>query len=328
MVTLANVANPGRISPKEPMAEQFSAAGAARYLDTAALYWAKSRKCVSCHTDMGYLFARPALRAALRDSGEVRARYERYVTETWQDKRPAQTFNVVVLASALAFNDAQTTGKLHETTRRALELMWKVQRDDGGWKWLKCGWPPMEYDDHYGVTLAALAVGMAPEEYARTDTARAGLEKVRSYLANNPPPSLHHRAMIAWASQRIDGLMSDEQRAKTLEGLLALQRPDGGWSTPGLLSGWKGFRRKDRKPHDTRTSDAYATGFVIVVARSLETPASHFQLQRGIGWLLAKQRVSGKWFTPSPTKDSRHYISNFGTAFAVLALQSCDRLPR
>ena len=133
--------------------------------------------------------------------------------------------------------------------------------------------------------------------------------------------------MVAWASQRIDGLMSDEQRAETLEELLALQRPDGGWSTAGLLADWKAFRRKDGKPHDTKTSDAYATGFVIVVARTLGTPASQPQLQRGIGWLLEKQRVSGKWFTRSPTKDSRHYLSNFGTAFAVLALQSCDKLP-
>lgn len=325
-VTLATVTDPGRISPKEPLARKFSARNAARYLDTAALHWAKTRKCVACHTDMGYLFARPALSKTLRDSGEVRALYERHVTETWKNGPPKEGYNVVIVASGLAFNDMQTTGKLHEATRRALELMWKVQRDDGGWRWLQCGWPPMESDDHYGVALAALTVGLAPEKYAETEAARAGLKKIRSYLANNPPLSLHHRAMVAWASQRVRGLMSDEQRAETLKELLALQRPDGGWSTPGLLADWREFRRKDGKPHDTKTSDAYATGFVIVVARSLGAPAGHPQLQRGITWLLEKQRVSGKWFTRSPTKDSRHYISNFGTAFAVLALQSCDKL--
>jgi len=263
---------------------------------------------------------------ARNDPAAFGALYERYVTETWKNGPPKEGFNVVVVASGLTFNDMQTTGKLHEATRRALELMWKVQRDDGSWQWLKCGWPPMESDDHYGVTLAALIVGLAPEQYAETEAARAGLKKIRSYLEKNQPLSLHHRAMIAWASRRIDGLMSDEQRAETLDELLALQRPDGGWSTPGLLADWKGFRRKDGKPHDTGTSDAYATGFVIVVARNLGEPTSHPQLQRGITWLLEKQRVSGKWFTRSPTKDSRHYISNFGTAFAVLALQSCDKL--
>jgi squalene-hopene/tetraprenyl-beta-curcumene cyclase len=67
-VTLATVTDPGGISPEEPIAEKLSAENAARYLDTAALHWAKTRKCVACHTDMGYLFARPALSTTLRDS--------------------------------------------------------------------------------------------------------------------------------------------------------------------------------------------------------------------------------------------------------------------
>ena len=36
-------------------------------------------------------------------------------------------------------------------------------------------------------------------------------------------------------------------------------------------------------------------------------------------WLLQNQRAGGKWFTRSPAKDSRHYFSNFGSAFAILA---------
>ena len=39
----------------------------------------------------------------------------------------------------------------------------------------------------------------------------------------------------------MDGLADDQQRAETLKQLLALQRPDGGWSTPGLLADWKGL---------------------------------------------------------------------------------------
>jgi squalene-hopene/tetraprenyl-beta-curcumene cyclase len=121
--------------------------------------------------------------------------------------------------------------------------------------------------------------------------------------------------------------MSDRQTAEVLEQLRAVQRPDGGWSTPGLLADWKGLKRMDGKPHDTKTSDSYATGFAIVVARELSVPADDVQLKRGIDWLLRNQRVSGMWFTRSPAKDSRHYISNFGSAFAVLALQSCGHLP-
>ena len=211
--------------------------------------------------------------------------------------------------------------------RRSLQVMWEFQREDGGWPWRNDGYPPTEYDEHYGVTLAALTVGIAPDGYADTEEARRGLQKVRVFLKNNPPLSLHHRAMIAWTSCYVDGLMRDQQRTKTLDELRTIQRPDGGWSTPGLLADWEGLTRLDGKPHDTRTSDAYATGFAVVVARELGVPSNASWLQRGIDWLLKNQRVSGKWFTRSPAKDSRHYFSNFGSAFAVLALQSCDHLP-
>jgi len=325
VVTLANVVVPGPITSDEPMADEFSAENAARYLDTASLYWQKSRKCAACHTNMAYLFARPALSSFLPDSGEVRELFEEYVSKRWKKKPPRNVQEVVTVASGLAFNDLQTTGKLSPITRQTLQVMWKFQREDGGWTWRNDGYPPTEYDEHYGVTLAALTTGIAPDGYAETEEARKGLEKIRVFLKNNPPLSLHHRAMIAWVSCHIDGLASDEERAKTLDELLAIQRPDGGWSTPGLLADLKGFERMDGKPHDTKTSDAYATGFVIVVARELGKPSS--ELRSGIDWLLKNQRVSGKWFARSPAKDGRQYFSNFGSAFAVLALQSCGELP-
>lgn len=325
LVTLANVEDPGPITSDEPIADAFSALDAARYLDTASLHWQKSRNCAACHINMGYMFARPALSSVLPDSGEVRGLFEEYATGRWKKKPPRNHQDTVVVASALAFNDLQTTGQLSPVTRQTLQVMWEYQRDDGGWTWRNDGYPPLEYDEHYGVTLAALATGIAPDGYADTKEARRGLERIRTFLDNNPPPSLHHRAMIAWASCHVDGLANDQQRAKTLAELLAIQRPDGGWSTPGLLADWEGLERMDGKPHDTKTSDAYATGFVLVVARELGVDSS--KLRRGVDWLLGNQRVSGKWFSRSPSKDSRQYFSNVGSAFAVLGLQACGELP-
>ncbi len=325
LVTLANVSDPGKITSDEPIAATFSAKNAARYLDTAALHWQKSRNCVACHINMGYMFARPALRSALPDSGEVRALFEGHAGHRWKEKPPRNSQEVVVVAAGLAFNDLQTTGELSPLTRQTLKVMWEHQRNDGGWAWRNDGYPPTEYDEHYGVTLAALTTGIAPDRYVDTQAASTGLTKIRSFLKNNPPPSLHHRAMIAWASCYVTGLASDQQRAKTLREMLALQRPDGGWSTPGLLADWEGFERMDGKPHDPKTSDAYATGFVLIVARELGVPSA--ELRRGVDWLLQNQRISGKWFARSPAKDGRQYFSNFATAFAVLALQACDELP-
>ena len=326
LVTLANVIDPGPISADEPFAPAFSAEKAARYLDTASLHWQKSRHCAACHVNMGYMFARPALDSVLPDSGEVRGLFESYVTR-WKERPPRDVQETVVVASGLAFNDVQTTGHLHPITRQTLRVMWDFQREDGGWPWRNDGYPPTEYDEHYGVTLAALTTGIAPDRYAETKEAQHGLEKIRLFLKNHPPLSLHHRAMIAWASCYVEDVMNDQQRSKTLDELLTCQRPDGGWSTPGLLADWEGLKRKDGKPHDTKSSDAYATGFVIVVARAIGLSSDDLRLRRGIAWLLGNQRVSGKWFSRSPAKDSRHYFSNFGSAFAILGLLSCDRLP-
>jgi squalene-hopene/tetraprenyl-beta-curcumene cyclase len=327
VVTLENVVDPGPITADEPIAEVFSPEKAARYLDTASLHWQKSRNCAACHANVGYMYARPALSSFLKDSGEVRGLFEEYVTRRWKKKAPRDVQEIVVVASGLTFNDLQTTGRLQPVTRRALGVMWDFQRDDGGWNWRNDGYPPTECDEHYGVTLAALTTGIAPDKYIETEEARRGLDRIRKFLKNNPPVSLHHRAMIAWASCYVGDLMNKQGRAKTLNDLLKLQRPDGGWSTPGLLADWKDFKRKDGKPHDTKTSDAYATGFTIIVARELGIPSEDPRLRRGIDWLLSNQRVSGKWFCRSPAIDSRHYFSNFGSAFAILALQSCDRLP-
>jgi squalene-hopene/tetraprenyl-beta-curcumene cyclase len=327
LVTLANVADPGQITADEPIADVFSAEKAARYLDTSSLHWQKSHNCVACHGNLGYMFVRPALSSVLKDSGEVRRLYEEYVTKRWKEQPPPNVQEIVVVASGLVFNDLQTTGRMHPITREALRVMWKCQRDDGGWTWHKDGYPPTESDEHYGVTLAALTVGIAPDRYVETEETQQGLAKIRVFLKNNPPLSLHHRAMIAWVSCYVDDVATDEQRAKTLEELLSLQRPDGGWSTPGLLADWKDLKRLDGKLHDTKTSDAYATGFAIIVARELGMSSDDQRLRRGIDWVLSNQRVSGKWFCRSPAKDSRHYFSTLGSAFAILALQSCDKLP-
>ncbi len=329
-LTLADVeAGLPEITADEPLATEFSALQAARYLDRSALNWQKTKKCATCHTNLFYMIARPALHTVQPDSGEVRSFYEDYRKVRWQKKGPTQSqgFWPIVIATGLTFNDIQTNQKLSPVARDVLDIMWTVQREDGGWRWPDCDYAPLEIDDHYGVTVAALTVSVAPDDYAQTPQAQAGLEKLRMYFRNNPPKSLHHRAMLAWCSVRLDGIMTDTERQATLAELLSLQLADGGWSTAGLLTDWKGRTRSDGQPLDTKTSDGYGTGLVIVIARELGVSADDPRLQRGIAWLFANQRESGKWFTRSPVNEARNLISNVGSAYAILALQSCGELP-
>ena len=353
-VTLANVMAPPPVTPDEPVAKEFSLELAARYLDTSALDWLKTRNCAACHTMTPYLMARPATTSVLSSGAEVRRFFED-ITATPEKAFPSslpadgRTSVVVVTATALAFNDRMTTGKLHPLTRKALDRMWAAQRLDGGWDWPFRDVPPIKDAEHYGVTFAALGAGLAPEEYAKTESARKGLNGIRKYLAAHAPTTLHERAMLLWVAQFVDGVLTEKERAQTLKELLNAQRPDGGWSMASLVENPSDPTRQTNDARQARgkdghgaeflvfvgrskiyqmplTSDGYATGFALYVARQAGVPSADKRLQHGVAWLKSNQRVSGRWFTPSLGFHKQHLISNVGTAYAVLALQACGEI--
>jgi hypothetical protein len=158
-VTLDNVVDPGPNDSTEPLAADFSLARSIYFLDSAALTWQKDRKCFTCHTNYAFLYARPLVSADGAAHDSVRQFAEELVAQRWKDQGPRWDAEVVATAAALAFNDAHTTGELHPLTRQAQDKMWDLQREDGGWNWIKCDWPPMESDDDYGVSVAAIARG-------------------------------------------------------------------------------------------------------------------------------------------------------------------------
>jgi squalene-hopene/tetraprenyl-beta-curcumene cyclase len=319
-----DIEKPAPNSPDEPLAERFSIDRAARFLDAVAVSWTREKQCGTCHTNYAYLMARPAAKGGDPEAmAEVRSFFEERVAH-WDDakkeSKPRWDAEVVATAAALALNDAATSGKLDPLTRKALDRIWTLQKDDGSWDWLKCDWPPYEHDDYYGAVLAAIAVGHAPDDYRDAASAREGLMKLRGYLRSTPAPDLHHRALLMWASTKLDGLMTPSEREQTIKDLLALQRPDGGWNLPSLGE-WK---RHDGSPNDKDApSDGYGTGFVVTILRRAGQPADAEPIRRGVDWLKGHQRASGRWFTRSLNNDKYHYITHAGTGFAILALSSC-----
>lgn len=318
-VTLENVVAPAANRADEPLAAGFSAAAARHFLDTSAVAWQKHFKCMTCHTNYLYLMARPSCGAPDDAQRTVRQFAEDLVAQRWEKEGPRWDAEVVMTALVLAANDAQTTGRLHPLTRRALDRVWKVQHEDGGFEWLKCDWPPMESDDEFGATMAALAVSVAPENYAETPAAQQGIARLHSYLEKSPLPTLHHRVMLVWADTYRAGWLAAEERQRVIDELLALQHDDGSWSI-ATLGNW---RREDGSPQDVTSGDGYATGLAVYLARRTGLPADDQRLQRGVAWLKANQRQSGRWFTRSLHKDGRHFISHAGTSLAVMALAAC-----
>jgi len=314
---LENVPPVGENRPDEPIRGEFSLDAAVRFLDGAALNWQKERKCFACHTDYAFLFSRPLVSPTTPVHGTIRSKLE-HLAEHPRDVKYRVT-EAVMVASVLAQNDALTTGKLHPTTRKALDRMWSMQREDGGFDWMKYSQPPSEVDDHYGVTMAAIGVGVAPDGYAETQAAKAGLDKIRKYFKNNPPAKVHHRAMMLLASLDVSGIMTETDRQQLVQELFTLQKRDGGWAL-ATLGNWE---RSDGKLQDRESSDGYGTGFAVYVLRRAGVPTDDRRIQRGIGWLKSHQRLSGRWFTRSLWKDQKHYLTHAGTAYAILALAIC-----
>lgn len=321
--SLKKFTSPERSSKDEPIAKEFSMAKAVDFLDNVALDWTKNRGCFSCHSNFAYLYARPMITANAPAHADVRQALEELVSKRWPDKKPRWDAEVVTAAAALAHNDAHTTKKLHPLTRTALDRMWTVQQKDGGIRWLKLSLPPFEWDDHYGVTLAALAVGVAPEDYAKTEQAKKGLDGLKRWLKANPPRNLHHQTMLLWVSTYLDGFQTADEKNAAKKALLAKQLPDGGWSASSL-GDWPRADKSDQTP---TVSDGYGTGFTLYVLRRAGVPAVDPAVVKGLRWLYANQRMSGRWFTRSLVKDETHYLTHVGSAFAVMAIQSCVSEP-
>ena len=316
---LTQLKKPSPNSADEPFAKSMSLVKAVEFIDRASLHWQESRECVTCHTNGAYLMGRAKFKGDPAPHAAVRNFFEHYVAG-WKSKKPGP-HGVVATAAALALDDA-AKGKLSETTLNAFTEAWKTQREDGSWDWLKCGWGPYESDDHYGVTLAAIAVANAPEKYSISKAAEYGFDKLLNWLKQNEPKLAHQKGMMLWLSEAAPQSSLKEHRARWQKELLNLQQKDGGWAI-ATLGDWK---RADNTSQILDQSDGYGTGFVVFVLRKSGIAADHPAIMRGIQWIKSNQRESGRWFTRSTYNDKHHFITHAGTTFTLLALAECNQL--
>jgi squalene-hopene/tetraprenyl-beta-curcumene cyclase len=327
---------PQKYNPAEPFAEAPSLQHSADYLDAVARDWMKSRMCGECHANAFYLMARPLIADGRKSAvSETRKFMEDRIARR-ERRAPSE---VVSIAAALAWDDARTTGKLQPITRQALAEMWKLQKPAGYWQNLGCGDFPPENNRFYTGVLAAVATGVAPDNYAQTKEAKDGLTRLRRFLVAKPQQTHEDQVLFLWASLYMDGLLTSGERQDLIKKILAKQRADGGWSfgecEPCEACAYQKRLQADpkAKPPDTPSS-GYATGMTVFVLRQAEVPASHPQIVRGVNWLLSNQRASGRWHTPTETANVKPEefqvgtrdlaILNAGTAFAVLALKACE----
>jgi hypothetical protein len=297
---------------------------AAQYLDDRMDMWFdKARKlrtgegktaCISCHTVVPYLLARPVLRKAMRVAnptpqevkflGEIAQRVDSYAGQEslyGGQAGSARGTEAVLNALILALEDArQNRQQVSEPTRKAFQQLWQSQRPDGAWDWLNLGTEPDESADaqYYGAALAAIAVGAAPGllKSKEGDTA-SHIDKLRAYLNGNyAGQNLYNRAWALLASTRLTGLLSAEQRQGLKAELQAKQNDDGGWSLY-RLGPWRWSKTTapfapPGKPDVAllAKSDGYATGLIAFVLRQAGSPSDAPTLKKAADWLKANQK--------------------------------------
>jgi squalene-hopene/tetraprenyl-beta-curcumene cyclase len=302
---------------------------AADYLDARQQAWAvwpqamsADGACVSCHTGMTYLLARPALRRLL---GETQP------TE-WENKlrdrlrahagaEPAGALQGVETVFAALFITEP------EVSKKALDQLWTLQikegKSKGAWPWYNANLDPWETpaSPFYGASLAAMAIGSSPAR--NTPEVQARVADLRGYLDGRMSEEpLHNRLALLWASTKLPEILSEPVRKALIAETLSNQAEDGGWAISSL-----GPWGEHKDAVATSGSNTYATAFAAYVLLKAGVAPNQPAMARALTWVKAHQDAkSGAWPVVSMNKKypagsmEQSFLQDAATSFSVMAL--------
>jgi squalene-hopene/tetraprenyl-beta-curcumene cyclase len=329
-----------------PLHAEWDPALTARYLDARQQAWfdwktaqSPDGPCVSCHTGMTYLLARPVLRRALGETAPTQWEVGYLNRLRTKMAKPAEGAlgTVEAVMSAMFFSRDEARDAMSSHARVAFDRLWELQERDrpgkGGWQWYEANLDPWENheSEYYGASLVALALGQTPAAYRADARVRANAAALTAYLnAPTTPPRLHDRLAVLWASAGTPGLLSPAARTALVDETFSRQQPDGGWTLAGL-----GPWMAHADPPPSTGSHAYATAYTAFVLQRAGVPASHPGFVKALAWLRSHQdAATGAW--PAVSMNKRYpdgsmmslFMQDAATAFAAIVLVEADGAPR
>ena len=345
--------SPSAPAPSAP-SKGWNAVAAADYLDSREIWWQswpRAQKdhgtlCISCHTTVPYAMARSGMRQELHETGmaapekimldsvEKRVSHWSEMTPFYSDAvhgpgktSEAHATEAVLNAVILTSYDVRQ-GHLRPITRTALDAAWALQEESGenagGWKWQDFHLGPWEAGEssYQGAALLMVEVGGAPDGYASEPGAREHVERLRQYLRRKySAQPLMNQTYVLWASGKVPGLLTADERKTLVASLESLQQEDGGWR----LSSMDKKKRLDDSPEPVE-SDGMATGLAVLAMENSGSGEDAMR-KRGLKWLEGHQSKDGDWSASSlnkkrdPKSDIGRFMSDAATGYAVLALE-------
>jgi squalene-hopene/tetraprenyl-beta-curcumene cyclase len=330
----------------------WSAQLAGQYMDARQKEWVawpmamhSGVACVSCHTGLPYLLARPALRQATGDKSGPTL-YESVLVDSMRATVIRTDANdlfgglkglivdqvyvaQVVLASVVLAMDDGPRGKLSPEGEKAFERMWSLQvkagPDKGAWLWSDFDLDPWETKDSvfYGAALGALATGMAPADYQSRPDIQENIAAMTAYLRDGQKTQpLHNRLFLLWASSKMPGLLPDADKRAILDELWRKQEADGGWT----IQSFGQWKKRDAAPAAVG-SNSYATALASFAMEQAGVKPSQANLSKALTWLRSHQDPKrGYWAADS--MNHKHdvgtvpekFMSDAATGYATAAL--------
>jgi len=266
------------------------------YLQTESATWLNTRKCAACHHVPMPLWA---LNEAERQGYSVD---KKYVVDTFEslmgsrdkllaskifpnpadppDPRPqgrGLNMGLPMLAVAARSLPSLEDGQKESLTLIADEIV-KKQQADGSWEFFDTlRRPPI--NESQTTDAAWIIMALAEETGPNSpEPQRKALSRAIAWLDSAMPADIHQdKVLNVLLGTRIG--RARETLQSTIDELLALQRPDGGWS----------------QTVPEPKSDAFATGETLYVLSLVGYTAESSELKRGIDFLVATQMPDGSW---------------------------------